>query len=273
MIKLGIRAHDFGRMSASKLAEKVLDIGFDGVQLVFKKALDVDVDFNELSTIKNAFVKPNIMMLGAYFNPYHPDLLEVQKGIEYFKKHLEIARDLNTRYVGTETGSYMGSPWGYHPKNHTDEALQDVSKIIKELAEYATKYQANVLIEGAYAHVCYSPDRLYQMLEMINLPNVFVIIDLFNYLHLGNYHEMKEIFERSLELFKDKIIIFHLKDFIVQDDKLIQVGLGNGLMDYDYLIRRIKETNPNAYLIFEGVIGDDIKTSYNLIQTLLRKDV
>lgn len=273
MIKLGIRAHDIGCMNAEELAKKVNAIGFDGVQLVFKKAIDHDVDFNNLNDIKNAFTKPNIMMLGAYFNPYHPDTNEVRKGFDYFKKHLEIASELNTLYVGTETGSYMGSPWSYHPKNHIDEALQDVVKVMKDLAEYAKKHSANLLIEGAYAHVAYSPDRLFQMLQLIDSTNVSVIVDLFNYLHIGNVNEMNHIFERSLELFKEKIVIFHLKDFIIQERKLVQVGLGQGLMDYPYMIKRIKQTCPNAFLIFEGVTGDDIDKSYQYIKTLLRKDV
>ncbi len=273
MIKLGIRAHDIGKMSASDLASNVLAFGFDGVQLVFKKALDEEVDFKDVDFIKNAFVKPNIMMLGAYFNPYHPDSEELLKGVSYFKKHLEIARSLNTFYVGTETGSYQGSPWSYHPKNHTDEALFKVSRIIKELQDYADKYNAHVVIEGAYAHVAYSPDRLLEMLNMIDNPNVKVTVDLFNYLNIDNYEERNEIFERSLELFKNRLVIFHLKDFIVVDHRLVQVGLGQGLMDYPYLIKRIKETYPNTYLIFEGVTGDDIITSYDLINQLLRKDV
>ena len=44
-------------------------------------------------------------------------------------------------------------------------------------------------------------------------------------------------------------------------------------MDYPYLIKRIKETYPDAYLIFEGVTGEDIKSSFNYIHQLLRKDV
>lgn len=273
MIKLGIRAHDLGKMGAQDLANQASRIGFDGVQLVFKKALDSEVDFNRLTDIKNAFTKPNIMMLGAYFNPYHPDQNEVQKGIKYFKKHLDIANSLGTLHVGTETGSYRGNPWSYHPKNHTDVAMYEVVDVIKDLAQYAEEKNANVLIEGAYAHVAYSPERLDQMLKLVNSKHVGVIVDLFNYLYIGNVSEMNQIFERALELFKDKIIIFHLKDFIIQEGKLVQVGLGQGLMDYPYLIKRIKETVPNAYLIFEGVVGPDIETSYNYINTLLRKDV
>lgn len=80
------------------------------------------------------------------------------------------------------------------------------------------------------------------------------------------------IFKKSLELLGDYIVIFHFKDFIIEEGKLKQVGLGQGLMDYPKLIELITKNNPNAYLIFEGVVGDDIKTSNELITNLLKKE-
>ena len=45
MIKVGIRAHDIGKYQAQELAKRVKSYGFDGFQLVFKKALIDLVDF------------------------------------------------------------------------------------------------------------------------------------------------------------------------------------------------------------------------------------
>jgi len=213
------------------------------------------------------------MMLGAYFNPVHPDQHEVEKGIIKFEEHLKIAKRLNCLYVGTETGSYQGSPWTYHPKNHTYEAMHEAISVFKRLVETAEKHDAYVAIEGAYQHVAYSPERLKLMIDHINSPRLKVTVDLFNYLNSYNYQDRMEIFEKALKLFNQKIVIFHLKDFIYEDGKLIQVGLGQGLMDYKTIIKRIKDTHPDAYLIFEGVTGDDIKTSYQYMKTLLEKDV
>lgn len=273
MNKLGIRAHDIGKFSASDLSNEVSSLGFDGVQLVFEKALLTEVDFTHLDSIKNAFIKPYIMMLGAYFNPVHPDKHEVEKGIQKFENHLKIAKELQCLYVGTETGSYQGSPWTYHPLNHTYEAMHEAIAVFKRLVQTAKKYDAYVAIEGAYQHVAYSPERLKLMVDHINSPRLKVTVDLFNYLNPTNYQDHMLIFEKALELFDKDIVIFHLKDFIYEDGKLIQVGLGQGLMDYKTIIKRIKETHPEAYLIFEGVTGDDIKSSYQFIKSLLEKDV
>ena len=269
MNKIGIRAHDIGKMSCESLAEKVQSLGFDGVQLVFNKALDTEVDFNDLNPIKKHFTNPMIMMLGAYFNPVHPDPNAVTQGVDYFKKHLDIAFSLNCKYVGTETGSLMGSPWGYVTENHEQKALDDVIEVIKDLASVAEKKHSYIAIEGAYAHVAYSPKRIKEIIDQVASPNLKVTIDLFNYLHIGNYEKRMEILEESIDLLKDYIVIYHFKDFIVKDRQLIQVGLGQGLMDYPKIIKRIQEVTPDAYFIFEGVTGVDIEKSLHYIKNII----
>jgi len=271
MLKLGIRAHDLGKMSALDLSETVHGLGFDGIQLVFKKALLNEVDFNHLALLKDSLKHTKIMMLGAYFNPVHPDYKEVIQGVEYFEKHLKIAKELHADFVGSETGSLMGSPWGYVKENHDDIRLKHVIDIFKKLVSTAEKHDSYVAIEGAYAHVCYSPSRIKQVIDAIHNNHLKVTIDLFNFLSIDNYQKRMEIFEESLKLLKKDIVIYHLKDFIVKDGKLIQVGLGKGLMEYPEIISRIKETTPDAYLIFEGVTGEDIPESLKLIQELIER--
>lgn len=267
--KIGIRAHDLGKHSIEGLSNIVLENNFEGVQLVFPKALNEEIDFNDLTNLKTKF-KPEIFMLGAYFNPVHPDESVVEKGIANFKRHLKIAKELNAGFVGSETGSVMGSPWGYMPENHNQENLDIVIEIFKDLASYAEKHDAYIALEGAWAHVAGTPERVLEIVNKINSPNLKVTVDLYNFLNIDNYEERMEIFKKSLDLLGEYIEIFHFKDFIVEDQKLKQVGLGQGLMDYSEIIKLIQKNNPNAYLIFEGVVGDDIQSSYKLINDLLR---
>lgn len=272
MYKIGVRAHDVGRFSPDELARKIKEIGFDGIQLVFKKALTEMPDFNHLDDIKKAFDHDlEIYMLGAYFNPVHPDLNEVKNGIEYFKKCLKVAKLLNAGFVGSETGSLMGSPWGYLPENHSDESLDKATKVFTELVLYAQEHDAYVAIEGAYGHVAYSPKRLKQMIDRINNPHAKVTIDLYNFLNFENYEQRMDILDESLALLKDDIVIFHLKDFIIDGTKLKQVALGEGLMNYPEILRRIVREAPDAYLIFEGVPADSIVSSYAYIRSILKK--
>lgn len=270
-MKIGVRAHDIGKLAVTDLADAVKAFGFDGVQLVFQKALGKQIDDVDLKEVKDIF-GDSIMMLGAYFNMTHPDKGVIEAGVINFKKHLEISRSLDVKYVGTETGSLMGSPWGYVPENHSEESFIKVVKVVSELVNYAKDHLAYVAIEGAYAHTIYSPGRLRQLLDVIGSDRLKVTIDLYNFLNIDNHVHHMDIFKQALELLKDDIVIFHLKDYIVKDETLVQVGLGKGLMKYDEIIPLMISSNPNAYLIFEGVKHEDMKDSLLFIKKLLKRN-
>ena len=174
-------------------------------------------------------------------------------------------------FVGTETGSLMGSPWGYHPGNHEEPAFMTVVEIVKELAVKAEALQVCVAIEGAYAHVVHEPKRLRRLLDLVASRNLKVIVDLFNYLHPANHQDHLAILDSCLDLFQDEIVIYHLKDYRVDHGHLRQVALGQGLMDYPAIIARIMAHTPTADLIFEGVTGSDIPTSHEYISNLIMK--
>ncbi|MFH0993804.1 MAG: sugar phosphate isomerase/epimerase family protein [bacterium] len=272
MNKIGIRAHDLGTFSAGELAAKVRAHGFDAMQLVFTKALTDPVDFTNLTPLATAFSDVEITMLGAYFNPVHPDPEVVAAGCEYFEKVLDSAGVLHALCVGTETGSLMGSPWGYVPENHAPATLARVIDIVRRLTAHAAAKGNTVAIEGAWAHVAYTPERLHEIIAAVASPHVKAIVDLYNYLTPENHESRMEILDRCFTCLKDDILLFHLKDYIVKNGRLCQVGLGQGLMDFPAIITRICKQTPGARLIFEGVTGADIATSFALISDLVRKE-
>jgi len=272
VIELGIRAHDLGRMSAIDLRKEALQYGFSGIQLVIPKALSDPFDYQSPEKYRHIFSPLKIMMLGAYFNPVDPDFDKVTLGIHNFKKHLQIAKGLGALCVGSETGSLMGTPWGYVPENHRPETLARVIDIFHELVLFAEKHDTYVAVEGAYNHVAYDPQQIKIMLDAIQHPRLRVVVDLFNFLHPGNHQEHLALLDRSLSLFQEKIIILHLKDYQIENGVITQVGLGKGLMDYPSIISRIKRKLPHVHLIFEGVKGDDIASSFQYISQLINKE-
>ena len=90
---------------------------------------------------------------------------KITRGIAVFKDYLDMASAIGCDTVGSETGSYNGDPWIYHPMNHSDEALNRVVSTFGELAEYAKERGVNIGMEGAFGHVCHTPERLYEAAE------------------------------------------------------------------------------------------------------------
>ncbi|MBQ9520448.1 MAG: sugar phosphate isomerase/epimerase [Acholeplasmatales bacterium] len=274
-MKIGVRVHDFGKSNAETLAQEAKKVGFDGVQLVLNKAIEGESGLaGTLSKEKanyyyEAFKREglDIAMLGAYFNPVHSNKELVEKNIAKFKEHLKFENDFHAGYVGSETGSFNDDKWTYNPLNRTEDAFQEVKRIFKDLANTAEASNAKMAIEGAYGHCMFEPKVLKRLVDEINSNSVYYIVDIYNYLSIDNYKNYKEIFEECLELFKGRIVIFHLKDFIIQDGALKQTCIGKGIIDYDYLIKKIKENVPDAYLIFEGSKPEDMEYSFKFVKS------
>ncbi len=278
-MKLMIRAHDLGVKGEQNIVDKLSCLGLDGIQLVAYKSMD-DISYlpgaiGEARAKEAAAVLHEkgheIALLGAYFNPVHPDEAKIERGMAVFKDYLKAAKAFGCNVVGSETGSYMGEPWVYHPMNHSDEALDRVVKVFGELAEYAMQCGVCIGMEGAFGHVCHTPERLDVAVKRIGFTNIRIIFDLYNYLDISNLDETYEILERGIKLFGDRILLFHIKDFVVEDNKLKQCAVGKGILDYDRILEMIHKHNPDATLVFEGTTGDDIVTAVSYIRSKLEK--
>ena len=272
-MKIGVRVHDFGKSDAITLAKKAKAVGFDGVQLVLNKAIEGETGLpGTLSKEKaESFYKAfkdeglDIFMLGAYFNPVHSNKDKVKELTEKFREHLKFMNDFKAGFVGSETGSFNDDKWTYNPLNRTEEAFQEVKRIFKDLATSAELYNAKIALEGAYGHCMWEPKQLKRLVDEINSDTVYYTVDIYNYLSIDNYMNHTKIFDECLDLFKDRIVIFHIKDFVIENDALKQCCIGKGIMNFDYMLPIIKQKCPNAYLVFEGSKPEDMEFSYNFI--------
>ena len=274
-----VRAHDLGVKGADKISGRLAELGLDGVQLVVYKssdgitytpgALTADMAAEISSKIKEN--GKDIALIGAYFNPVHPNTAKIENGVAVFKDYLSLASSLGCEFVGSETGSYNGDPWIYHPLNHSDEALDRVVATFTELADCAAQNGVNIAMEGAFGHVCHTPERLFEAVQRIGRENIRFIFDLYNYLDISNVDTAYDILDRGLSLLGDRILLFHIKDFTVQEGKLKQCGVGRGILDYDRILSAIYNHNKNAILVLEGTVGDDLPFAVSYIKDKINK--
>ena len=279
-MKIFIRAHDLGVKDIGPIAEKLCEYGLDGVQFVGYKCLsDVKQTVgsftashaeNVAKTLKN--VNKTIPLIGAYFNPVHPNLEKRAAGIALFKEYISYAKTLGSSFVGSETGSCLGEPWAYHPDNRTEKSYATVVETFRSLADYAAERGVNIAMEGAFGHVAYCPEMLDELVRRIDRKNIGIIFDLYNYLAPENYREAYDILDRGLSIFGDRILLFHIKDFVVADDgSLKQVSVGQGILDFDKILEKIYNHNPDALLVFEGTVGDGLPESIRFIKEKIKK--
>ena len=278
-MKLMIRAHDLGVKGEKNIVNKLCELGLDGIQLVAYKSID-GVPYAEGgldlaraleigATIREA--GKSVALVGAYFNPVHPNRDKAERGEKIFAEYLSLATSLGAGVVGSETGSYMGDPWGFHPDNARPEARKTVADTFRRLCDIGKKYGACIGIEGAYNHVCSTPDVLYEVIKDIGRDNVRVIFDLYNYLSSTNYGSAYDILDRAHELFGSEILLYHIKDFVVKGGEISQCGVGRGVLNYRDILAKIYRQNPDAILVFEGTVGEDISYAISYIKEIIKE--
>lgn len=277
-MKLFIRAHDLVVTGEKEIVQKLCGLGLDGVQLVAYKVLpdaryvQGGVSVSSARKVAETFVSAgkSIPLIGAYFNPVHPDKEKVETGVAVFRDYLRLAHDFGCDTVGSETGSVNGDPWIYHPGNHTQEAFDRVVNIFAGLCDYAKDYKVYVGMEGAIGHVCYDVGRLASAVDKIGRDNIRIIFDLYNYLDASNIDKRYEILAQGLQTFGDRICVFHMKDCVVdKDGSLVQCGVGKGIFDYARILSEIKKVCPDANLVFEETVGEDIPDAVAYIRQRL----
>lgn len=275
-MKICIRAHDLAGKGTENILSQLSELGIDGVQMVCYKAYD-DVAYTpggisvqQAQSIGSAFSDAGkiIPLVGAYFNPVHPDREKAARCEAIFAEYLRLCNAMGCRYVGSETGSCYGDPWSYHPDSRTEASLQLVVETFSRLCDVAAAHGSMVAVEGAVDHVCWNVQRLAEARRRIGKPTK-VIFDLFNYMDGENQHQYLSILEEGLETFAGEILLFHMKDCCFSNTgKPKQVPFGTGELDLEAILSRIKKYDENAVLTLEGTTGEHILRAVNTIKTI-----
>jgi L-ribulose-5-phosphate 3-epimerase len=275
MMNLGIRAHDVGTLSVEELPKQVAEKGLSGVQLALAKALDgVNSQLGALSPgfakyVGNSFAKNNVQIavLGCYFNPVEPDLDSRRRGIERFKEHIRYARDFGCSIVATETGS-LNADYSFHPDNHTEKGFQMILESVKELVEEAEKFGVIVGVEAVTKYTIYDPKSMKRLLDAIPSNNIQVVFDPVNMLDINNYERQDEIIKEAFELFGDRMVILHAKDFAIENGQIKQIPAGKGQLNYELVLKELKARKPYINVLMEDTTEPNIQDSAKYLRDI-----
>lgn len=275
---IGVRAHDLGEFSLSRLEEFIQEIKkykFSHIQLVlWKSFIDIDpylknISLKDLGLIAKKLKeeKIKVTVLGAYYNMISPDLEERKIGEERYKKMLEILKIFDGIVVGTEPGSY-NLDFSYNEKNHTEESYQIVLESFRKFAKIAEKNEVNMGLEPVCTLTIGNIEILKRLFNEINSPNFKIIFDPVNLICVENYKEQDKIIKNIFKYFADKIVTVHFKDFKIENNKLVRVSPGKGILNYKLLLKEMKKYGVTG--ILDEIPKEDLKFSKKYIEDILQ---
>ena len=274
-MQLGIRLHDTKKLPFEERIADVSQLGFKCGHLALAKVINEFPTTDEALTpglamyIKNVFAKNNvdIAVLGCYLNLANPNPEKLAQITHRYMAHIRFASWLGCGVVGTETGA-PNETYTHVPECHGEEALQTFITNLRPVVKYAEQMGVVMAIEPVWKHIVCNPKRARRVLDEIGSPNLQIILDPVNLLDICNYKDQIGIVDEAIDVLGPDVAMVHLKDFVVEDDKLVSVGAGLGQMDYTSVIKFMKERKPFIHATLENTTPENNIQVRDFIQKL-----
>ncbi len=236
-MKIGIRAHDFGKKSPEALAEGLQKAGVEAVQLAIPKAIEgvesyADVTDDILKRILESFTaaKVEISVLGCYIEPSLADEKGRKQQVEAFKKGIYCAHAVKAGCIGTETTHFSGT------EEERETAFGFLQASLEEIFPVCQKESVPLAIEPVAIHTINSPFMVQRLMKLYEGAPLNFILDPLNLLLPETVENQQEIFEQAVAVFGPKIVAMHIKDAVIKGDWFAPCLLGEGIVTYEPVI-------------------------------------
>lgn len=257
-MQVGIRLHDIAPGTLEERVKLAHEQGFTCGHLALSKTVTEHSVENTALTpgyatyLRKMFARydVDIAVLGCYLNLAHPDPEELKKIQQKYFAHLRFASMLGCSVVGTETGA-PNAEYRSEPACHTEEALQTFITNFRPVVECAEKFGVIMAIEPVWSHIVYNSKQALKVLKAINSPNLQIILDPVNLLGMENYENHEAVFAEAIEDLGEYTAVIHMKDFVVENGKIVSGAPGTGIMKYDRVMDFIHRDKPYIQVTIE----------------------
>lgn len=254
-MKLGCRAHDYGRHTPGDLAALLAGKGYNACQLApVKGLLGVEsyrqLTLDDASAIGKAFQDAGveISVLGCYMDLSSPDSATRRAAVENVIHCLNLQNAMGARCVGSES-SY--EHLDAEEKARRFPLLEDS---VLRITEAAARCGGVFAIEPVFWYPLDSIQRTQALLDRVADPqHLALILDPANVLKRRDQSRQGEIWTAWLEEFGPRIRAMHIKDFVLEGDTYCPRGLGQGVMDYTAIHSWLVRCRPDLPLLREEV--------------------
>ena len=260
MIRIGCRAHDYGKHTPVQLAHILHTAGYTGAQLAMPRAIEGIEDFAsvtdaQLSAIFQAFDTEDIeiTVLSCYMDLSAPDEPTRLAGVENVKRCLRYAKQVSARMVGSETS--------WTALSDEEKALRRPLMLdsIARITEEAARLNVVFAVESVDVHPLCTPELLRTVLDTAaDIQHCKVIFDPVNLFCAKDGQDkayQTAHWSRWLEVIGSQLGAVHVKDCRIEAGRSkTLLPLGEGDMDYSAIRAFLANRAPAAPLLRDEVI-------------------
>lgn len=253
-MKIGVRAHDFGRREIGELAGLLHDEEYEAAQLALPKAfLGIegyeDITAEKLEQIRRSFEKQkiDIAVFGCYMDLGNPDEEVRSYAVDTLKKSMTWAKELGAHVVGTET-AYPRLNWELR-KQWKPFMMDSILRVVEE----AVRVDMPLAVEPVWWHPLADLETTLEVMERVgDETHLRLIFDASNLLKHPEKTDQDAYWTQWLDAVGDFVDVMHIKDFSLDGRKIYQPeALGAGVMDYTAISRWLEKQKREIYLLRE----------------------
>lgn len=253
-MKIGVRAHDYGKMEIEELARVLREEGYEAAQLAVPKAFVgiesyEDITYRHLERIRKTFEenKIEIPIFGCYMDLGNPDKDIRSYAVETLKKCLSYCKEAGAKMVGTETA--YSRLKNEEKKIWYPYMLDSLQRVMEE----ATRIDVKLAIEPVYWHPLDSIEVVLQVMDKIkDEEHLRMIFDASNLLESPETTDQNSYWSAWLNQTGRYIDVMHIKDFVLNEEgQYSPTLLGKGVIQYQHISQWVHTNKVEMYLLRE----------------------
>ena len=259
-MKIGCRAHDYGKHPTQELALILHNAGYQAAQVAVPKAIEGINDYQHISPeqleiLRSGFAAHDveISVLGCYQDLSDPDAEKRAAAVQNVCRVLGWQHLAGGRCVGSET-SYL------HLDAEERAARREwMFDSVLRIVETAAKTDAIFAVEPVYWHPLDSMEVVQQLIDRVADPeHLHFIFDPANVLENHNILHQTKLWNDWLSLIGSRIDAIHVKDFTYGStgtyDTYCPTPLGKGCIQYAEISKWLHQQSRDIPLLREEVI-------------------
>lgn len=217
---LGVRLHDLPAGSIEERVHMAAALGFSCVHLASKtiyssfkidrSGLTYDLAMHLRELLEK--YKITVAVFGCYKNLATPSNEMLTDVLAEYKACSCFAKWLGAGVVGTETGR-PNAKNVISDDRFSDKALQKLCLNVKKATHIASEEGVRLAVEPGWNEVVCTPERAATLITEVDDLALGVILDPVSMLHPRVAKNSAQVITRALELFGDRIVVLHAKDF------------------------------------------------------------
>jgi len=216
------------------------EIGYEGIEL-HDCHFPPDVDAAKVDELSND-LGIELVNLATFVGGFSElSSSDCDREFTKFMKYLNIARRLCIPYIRLNPGRP-------EPEKATVEQWQRASSWISKAADRAHAYNISIVLEMHEGSLIVTVESTLKFLNMVDRDNVVVNYDVGNIFHVPANYGVE-----ALRLIEDRVKFIHVRDEMGRgaNGQWVYTLLGDGVLDYKPLFKRLKERDFQGYLSAE----------------------